>query len=61
MERGVMRTALAAYSNGDEFRIRRIGTTVDYLHNRRRVATSAVASSGTISVGCVLYASGDSI
>lgn len=61
MEAGTGRTSPAAFSDGDEFRIRRVGLTVTYLHNDSVIYTSKVPAYGVLQVGCALYASGDFI
>lgn len=61
MERGTVKSDAFAYANGDEFKIQRVRNEVTYIHNGKRVYTSRLPSSGEVSVGCALYASGDAI
>ena len=61
LEASIGRNAAAPFTDGDEFRIRRVGSTVSYIHNGSTVYTSAVPSTGEVRVGCALYASGDYI
>ena len=61
MESGIGRTVEQEYSAGDEFKVMRAGTGVSYWHNGSRVYASQVPSTGTLRVGCSLFASGDKI
>ena len=61
VEGGAARSGDIAYAPGDAFAVRRARGVVSYRHNGDALRTVEAAFTGTASVGCALYASGDSI
>lgn len=60
-ELGQARSHDTQYAPGDEFAVRRVGTFVTYWHNGTKVQDSPRPSTGEVSAGCALYASGDAL
>ncbi len=61
MEAGRRVSPLRIYTSSDAWEVRRVGSTVDYLHNGTRFLRSQVSSTGMILVGCAMYGTGDFI
>lgn len=61
LERGRRVSALRFYEAEDLWEVRRVGSTVEYLHNGQRFYRSQIPSHGTVAVGCAIFATGDSI
>ena len=61
IEGGRTLTAQLPHSRDTEWKVQRIGSTVRYIADDVVVLTSASPSVGTLSVGCALYATGDTV
>ncbi|MEO1053646.1 MAG: fibronectin type III domain-containing protein, partial [Bacteroidota bacterium] len=59
-ESGVHRGNFGAYGTGDEFRIERVGGTINYLHNGTTFYTSTVQNTGSLIVDTSLGSPGAS-
>jgi hypothetical protein len=61
LERGRRVSPIRLYDSQDTWEVRRVGGSVDYLHDGQRFYRSQQASYGLVVVGCAIYATGDFI